>query len=74
LESLPVSPGCKIDNAISDGEDYELLFAISPREHERLKKNWRKKFRRLPLTRIGSLDQRSTINHQLLPGGYIHFK
>src|SRR4029077_731416 len=49
---LPRSPGCNIDNAISDGDDYELLFAISPRERERLQKNWPKKFPRLLLTRI----------------------
>ena len=35
--------GVKIDNAISDGEDYELLFAISPRDRDRLEKSWRKK-------------------------------
>src|SRR5438067_2290184 len=29
LEKLPLSRGTKIDNAIADGEDYELLFAIA---------------------------------------------
>jgi thiamine-monophosphate kinase len=73
-EKLPVAPGAKIDNAISDGEDYELLFAISPRERARLQKSWRKKFPNLPLTRIGSFTQLSTINHKLLPRGYVHFQ
>ena len=73
-EGLPLAPGAKIYNAISDGEDYELLFASSPRNRARLQKSWRKKFPRLPLTRIGSLTQPSTLNPQPFPGGYIHFQ
>jgi len=77
---LPLARGAKIDNAISDGEDYELLFAISRRDRERLERAWRKKFPKLLLTRIGRLSQLSIrasparTNSQLLPGGYVHFK
>ena len=72
---LPLARGAKIENAISDGEDYELLFAISPRDSARLQKRWRKKFPKLLLTRIGRLAQRlSNSTSQLLPGGYVHFK
>ena len=74
MENLPVARGAKIDDAISEGEDYELLFAISRRERNRLLRSWRKKFPRLLLTRIGSLSQLSTRNHQLLPRGYTHFQ
>lgn len=83
-KTLPLAPGAKIDNAISDGEDYELLFAISPRERKHLQQSWRKRFPKLPLTRIGCLSQLpaapkqreggSTINSQPLRRGYIHFK
>ena len=73
-KSLPLAPGAKIDNAISDGEDYELLFAISPRNRARLQKSWRNKFPKLPLTRIGSFTQLSTINSQPLRRGYVHFQ
>jgi thiamine-monophosphate kinase len=74
MENLPLTRGAKIDDAISEGEDYELLFAISPRDRNRLEREWRKKFQKLALTRIGSLSQRSTKNNQLLPRGYIHFQ
>ena len=73
--SLPLSPGTDIDNAISDGEDYELLFATSPRDRARLERAWRKKFPKLPLSRIGFLAQRgNNSTSQLLPRGYVHFQ
>jgi thiamine-monophosphate kinase len=74
-EKLPLARGAKIDNAISDGEDYELLFAISRRDRERLERAWRKKFPKLPLTRIGSLTQPlNNSTSQRLRRGYVHFK
>ena len=74
-EKLPLASGAKIENAISDGEDYELLFAISPRDRSRLEKSWRKKFTKLQLTRIGSLTQPlNNSTSQRLRRGYVHFK
>jgi len=73
-EKLPVNAGTKIENAISDGEDYELFFAISPRETTRLETSWRKKFKKLPLTRIGRFVRASDTKHQSLGRGYVHFK
>ena len=72
IENLPLTSGVNIDNAISEGEDYELLFAISPRQSKRLQREWRKKFPKLPLTRIGQLDRK--IENQNLPRGYVHFQ
>ena len=73
-DSLPRARGVTIDNAISDGEDYELLFAISPRDKERIQVAWCRKFPRIPLTRIGSLNKKSTYRNRKLPSGYVHFQ
>src|SRR6266446_7852717 len=74
MENLPLNRGAKIGDAISDGEDYELLFAISRRQSKRLQRSWRKKFPRLRLTRIGSLIPQSAVRNPQLPGGYVHFQ
>jgi thiamine-monophosphate kinase len=74
LENLPVARGANINDAISGGEDYELLFAISPRERTQLEREWRRKFPKLPLTRIGSLNRKSQIANRKLPSGYVHFQ
>ena len=74
MENLPVTRGANISAAISEGEDYELLFAISPRSGVNLARAWRRKFPKLLLTRIGSLSQKSTSKKRKLPLGYIHFQ
>jgi thiamine-monophosphate kinase len=74
MENLPLAPGAKIGHAISEGEDYELLFAISPRQSTRLRRTWKRKFPKLALTRIGQLHQKSNSEQQTLPRGYIHFQ
>jgi len=78
MEKLPLARGAKIENALSEGEDYELLFAISRRERNRLERGWRKEFPKLPLTRIGRLNPKSESasggQNPKLPGGYTHFQ
>jgi thiamine-monophosphate kinase len=71
---LPRNRGCTSAQAISDGEDYELLFAISPKDSQRLPSRWRKKFPKIPLTRIGRLNRKSKIENRKFPGGYVHFQ
>ena len=88
-KALPRNRGCSIEDAINDGEDYELLFALSPNDSAALEKKWRKKFPRLRLTRIGAFNQQSARNAaRQLPGeaglsisnqqfaarGYVHFQ
>ena len=72
--ALPLNRGCTIRQAISDGEDYELFFAISPKDARSLAARWRKKFPNVPLTRIGNLDSAFGIRHSAFPKGYVHFK
>ena len=74
LEKLPVARTATLASAISDGEDYELLFAISPRDRTRLERKWRQRFPKLPLTRIGSLNRTSQLATRKLPRGYLHFQ
>jgi thiamine-monophosphate kinase len=74
IENLPLARDATIDKAISEGEDYELLFAIPRRDRNRLEREWRKKFRKLPLTRIGRLSPQSAIRNLQLKGGYVHFQ
>ena len=72
--ALPLNPGCSSKQAISDGEDYELLFAVSSKDSGALLTRWRKKFPKLPLTRIGRLNRKSKTENRKFPAGYVHFK
>jgi len=71
---LPLARGATITDAVSEGEDYELLFAISPRDRRRLQQHWTKKFPNVPLTQIGLLKRKSRIEDRTLGGGYVHFQ
>lgn len=72
--TLPRHRGCSIAQALNEGEDYELLFALSPNDATALEKKWRKKFPRLRLTRIGRFNRHSSLvtGHSL--HGYVHFQ
>ena len=72
--ALPLAPGCSVEQAISDGEDYELLFALSPRNRESLEKSWTRAFPKIPLTRIGQLTAKREIGKPRFPAGYLHFR
>jgi thiamine-monophosphate kinase len=69
-EAVPRSRGATIDQAIGDGEDYELLFAVSPRSAARLERAWREEFPKLRLSRIGALTAGAS---ESLQGGWDHF-
>lgn len=42
-------------SALSDGEDFELLFTVGSSEGGRLEKAWKRKFPRVRLTRVGRI-------------------
>jgi thiamine-monophosphate kinase len=79
-DALPAARGCTIEQAISDGEDYELLFAISPRARKKLCASWKRNFSDVRLTRIGKLIPPSSRSLPAaaglppFPSGYVHFQ
>ncbi|HEY5812582.1 MAG TPA: thiamine-phosphate kinase [Terrimicrobiaceae bacterium] len=70
--ALPKTRGCNNLQAMSDGEDYELLVAVAPRLGERLRRRWRETFPSLPLTCIGELTAPSATS-TTLPPAFDHF-
>ena len=73
-KTLPCTRGSSIEQAINDGEDYELLFALPPNDTKSLQRKWRKRFPRLPLTRIGSFLPPSAFRLPPSFHGYVHFQ
>ena len=58
-EKIPRNRGCTVAQALGDGEDFELLFAVRPSDAPRLEAKWRAHFPKLPLTQIGALTKRT---------------
>ncbi|MEP6955261.1 MAG: thiamine-phosphate kinase [Chthoniobacterales bacterium] len=71
--AIPRTRGCSLAQAISDGEDYELLFALAPEEAVSLQKKWSRRFPRLALTRIGRFVREMKGQGEKLKG-YVHFQ
>lgn len=72
MEAIPRCRGCTTAQAVGDGEDYELLFAVPASAADTLVTAWAKKFPRTPLTRIGRLV-RPRRSRTGLPAGFAHF-
>jgi thiamine-monophosphate kinase len=69
---LPCRSGATAQQALSDGEDYELLFTARETEVPNLLAEWAARFPQIRLTRIGKmlpLDKAAT----QLAGGWQHF-
>lgn len=65
-ETLPLSKGVSIKEALNDGEDYELLFTTA----DEIEDTWKTTFPDLLLTKVGELT-REKDGH--LEGGWDHF-
>lgn len=65
LDRIPISGAARskskdsqqkaLQSALTDGEDFELLFTLPCRESSRLENVWRRNFPRLSLTRVGEI-------------------
>ena len=77
-DEVPIDGGSTLRDALGGGEDYELLFAVSPRLRSRLR-HARRLAGDLAVTRIGRLTaDRAMLLHrsgvtQELPSGFEHF-
>ncbi len=77
-DAVPVADGATLRDALGGGEDYELLFAASPRMRSRLR-SARRLVKDLAVTRIGRMtaDRAMLLNRngstEELPSGFVHF-
>jgi thiamine-monophosphate kinase len=86
--AVPISSAAKLSAqkkpafaaALTDGEDFELLFTIASKDAVKLLDGWKKRFPKLKLSCIGKIvaDSGITIrdktgSHKLNAHGYVHF-
>lgn len=71
LDAVPCSLGCSTQQAMGDGEDYELVFTIAEETASALQEAWQVEFPDLPLTRIGGIV--APEDSLPLSGGWDHF-
>lgn len=69
--ALPLTDGCSAAQALSDGEDFEILFSVRPERASQMLSDWSEAFPNVPLTVIGKLVE--TSQGQSLTGGWEHF-
>lgn len=70
--AIPRHRECTTEQAIGDGEDYELLFAMPTSATKELARAWAEKFPKVPITRIGRLVANRGARTRL-SAGFAHF-
>lgn len=70
--AIPCSDGVTVEQALTDGEDYELLFTTASNIRAELEHAWQNQFPDLNLARIGSLQPLDS-NAGTALHGYDHF-
>lgn len=73
-ECIPRTRGCSLEQALGDGEDFELLLAVEPGDGAKLEAGWARVFPKLPLTAIGELSKRGPAAEGLCAHGFDHFQ
>lgn len=71
-DAIPRNRGSSFEAAVSDGEDYELLFSTRKSKVAKLEAAWHHAFPKVPLTVIGSLCSEGNI-FQFPRSGFDHF-
>ncbi len=71
--ALPRHRGCTVAQALGDGEDFELLFAVAPEATDPLRHAWQRRFPEVPLTGIGRLRETAVREPRLDGRGWDHF-
>ncbi len=72
IAALPRHRGCDAEAALTDGEDYELLFALPPKRAAALPERWARALPDLRVTEVGALAAPGTTTPPLT-GGWAHF-
>ena len=70
---VPRANGATLEQALTEGEDFELLLAVAPRLVSKLLAAWKKKFPRLRLTVIGRLAPSGVARGLGSRRGFDHF-
>jgi thiamine-monophosphate kinase len=80
LAGTPAPPKPAALAALTDGEDFELLFTLASKDAVKLLDAWKKKFPKVKLTCIGKIVAGEGIllrdkhgSHKLKAQGYVHF-
>jgi len=71
-DKLPANPGCTREQALGDGEDYELLLTVPEKRWKAAATAWKQAFPKLPLSVIGRLTEPGKGTE--LTGGWDHFR
>ena len=71
--AIPRSRGSTLHEALTDGEDFELLFTVPARKAQAFERAWKKAFR-LPATRIGHILRDRGLRPLLQQQGFEHFR
>jgi len=81
LEEALIPTHTSLERALSEGEDYELMFTVSPGRRQEFQTAWRD-FSRLPCTAIGAMSAEAGVirlvgrdgtAHALPEKGFDHF-
>jgi thiamine-monophosphate kinase len=81
-EAIPINREASLDNALYDGEDYELLFTLSAKQASRLKNDLAQRIIKFSISEIGKInDKKNTLEiidrcgrkKMLKDNGFEHF-